>query len=656
MLYVDKPVYRQINRSNIEQVLKIDGIDCTESNVFATEVLLNTWLPQIVDYNPVLAPIFWDYVKLKGLKETIQACSTLADEFIRIADQGWLWGKNAEFAIQTLAVFGEYTDVLMHSIMYDYDNNCITRTREGFKHCLQILRYAKRFTWPDNDQLKRESIRKFIDLNHAHGARDLKCRTSFYYEFSKRIQEKMDSIFKGFTLHDMRESCFTSGASADSAPVLAGKLLAMSKHEGAYRGWIPWSKFNVPYTHRCEVVAVPKNYKTARIIAKEQAGNTFHAKAVQNAMRRCFKRNKVAIYYDDQEINREGARLGALRGKLATIDHSAASDSIPYSLAFAVTPVKVRQAIINCRSNYMHVFKNAHSWKLYPVFIWLTSGHPCTWDYESAFFLSAADSVRDIYIELTGDRDVEKSRVFGDDLEIDTKIFELYSDIMEYMDFTVNREKSFKGDYRESCGVEYLLELETSTQYFPRKPLTFVSGTSNRDKRRLAKFENCESFASIISLQHNLYTICPDACRYLELLILDHIPDMTYHVPGTDCADLWGHAIPKLVPYKKGISRADCPEAGLRELHYIVTSIPAYPDVSSKLFTELFGNNYLRDDLTGSLLEVYSYTEFLLNGSPELDAPSFRWINGRRYGLPENRQVSASDKFGSKACWVLRTE
>lgn len=655
MLYVELPIDGQI-KGSIEQVLKIDGIDCTDSNVFATEVLLNTWIMQIADYSKSLSPILWEFIKRKGLKKTIQACSQLADELIDLADAGWAWGVPATTELDIPDIFDEYTTVIVHRIIFDDDGQCAIRTRRGLKSCLQILRYPKRFTWADNKLLALESTRKFVDLNHAHGARDLKCRSSFYYDFANRIGEKMALIFKGFTLHDVREGCFTSGASADSEPALAEKLAAMAEHEGAYRGWIPWSKCSSePYSLMCTVVAVPKNYKTARIIAKEEAGNTFHAKAVQKAMRRCFKRNRIAIYYDDQEVNREGARLGALNGRLATIDHSSASDSIPRSLAAYVTPPDLYEAIVNCRSSRMKVKKPDRSSKVYPVNIWLTSGHPCTWDYESAFFLSAADAVRDIYIELTGDSDVEKSRVFGDDLEIDSKIFDLYMEIMEYMDFTVNHEKSFKGDYRESCGVEYLLDVETSTVYFPRKPLKFFKARNKREQRKVAKNKNCETIASLIALQHALYDLCPDASRYLSSMVLEHIPDMTYHVPGTDCADLWGYSLPRIVPYARGIDRELCPEAGLRELHYIVAARPAYPTKESELLAKKYGQEWLHDYLW-DLMEVYSYTEFLLNGSSEIDAPSYRWINGRRYGLPENRQLSASDKFGSEACWVLETE
>lgn len=361
MLYVELPIDGQI-KGSIEQVLRIDGIDCTNSNVFATEVLLNTWIMQIADYSNTLAPIIWDFIKQKGLVKTIQACSQLADKLISMADAGWDWGVPATTAPDIPDIFDAYTIVIVHRIVFGDNGECIIRTRRGLKNCLQILRYPKRFAWPDNKQLALNSTRKFVDLNHAHGARDLKCRTSFYYEFADRICEKMAQTFKGFTLHDVREGCFTSGASADSEPALAEKLAAMAEHEGAYRGWIPWSKCSAePYDLTCTVMAVPKNYKTARMIAKEEAGNTFHAKAVQKAMRRCFKRNRIAIYYDDQEINREGARLGALNGRLATIDHSSASDSIPRSLAAYVTPPDVYEAIINCRSSKMKVKKGRNS-------------------------------------------------------------------------------------------------------------------------------------------------------------------------------------------------------------------------------------------------------------------------------------------------------
>jgi hypothetical protein len=74
------------------------------------------------------------------------------------------------------------------------------------------------------------------------------------------------------------------------------------------------------------ITTVPKNAKTDRIIAIEPDMNMFVQKGIGQVIRQRLKRVKINL--DDQTLNQRLAREGSLSDDLATIDLSAASDTI----------------------------------------------------------------------------------------------------------------------------------------------------------------------------------------------------------------------------------------------------------------------------------------------------------------------------------------
>jgi len=96
------------------------------------------------------------------------------------------------------------------------------------------------------------------------------------------------------------------------------------------------------------ITTVPKNAKTERIIAIEPSMNGYVQHGIGRLIRLRLKR--VGVDLDDQRLNQTLARQGSIDGSLATIDLSAASDSVSLELVERLLPPDWVDAIKLSRS------------------------------------------------------------------------------------------------------------------------------------------------------------------------------------------------------------------------------------------------------------------------------------------------------------------
>ena len=97
------------------------------------------------------------------------------------------------------------------------------------------------------------------------------------------------------------------------------------------------------------ITTVPKSWKTDRIIAVEPDWNMFFQKGVGGLIRHRLQRVGL-LKPDAQETNRALARHGSQTGLLATLDLSAASDSISLALCEALLPEDWFRVLLDLRS------------------------------------------------------------------------------------------------------------------------------------------------------------------------------------------------------------------------------------------------------------------------------------------------------------------
>lgn len=235
------------------------------------------------------------------------------------------------------------------------------------------------------------------------------------------------------------------------------------------------------------------------------------------------------VNFQNQDINREWARLGSKDNSYATIDLSNASDSVSLRLAKRMFKgTKLLRYIITTRSDEFmlpdgtcHVFQ-----KLYP------SGAALCFPIELIIFLAVCElAVRRSTVPRTQD----EYRAFGDDIIIRPRFVGQLIDILAECGFTTNTSKSFIfGPFRESCGGEYYRGWDVSPLRISRKfrsidEFSCLESFDNRRKlaNELAKreYQTARTFVirDILSLseklmknkRRKLYPLFTDTDKYL---------------------------------------------------------------------------------------------------------------------------------------------
>jgi hypothetical protein len=198
--------------------------------------------------------------------------------------------------------------------------------------------------------------------------------------------------------------------------------------------------------HGNEVVTVPKNSKTDRVIAIEPAVNLWFQKSIGSMIRRRLKREGIDL--NSQERNQKLAYEGSTTYPhgLATVDFSSASDSISSELIREVVPPRWFSLLDVARSKIGNLDGSIFKWEKFS-----SMGNGFTFELESLIFYAAAMSVCE-HLQLP----THQISVFGDDVIIPVDAYQLFSSFCEFLGFTVNDQKSFSdGYFRESCGSHY---------------------------------------------------------------------------------------------------------------------------------------------------------------------------------------------------------
>lgn len=210
------------------------------------------------------------------------------------------------------------------------------------------------------------------------------------------------------------------------------------------------------------VFTVPKNSGIDRAAAKEPSLNMYLQKSIGTYIRGRLKR--VGIDLNDQSVNQKLAHRASIDGSLATLDLSAASDSISERIVFDLLPPRLFKLLYALRSPIAVMDGKMHIWSLFS-----TMGNGFTFELESLLFWSLSKATL-LHFRIDGELSI-----YGDDIIIPNSSFGHVVRTLNAVGFVVNESKSFDtGLFRESCGGHYYNGIDVKPFYI-RQPITDVT-------------------------------------------------------------------------------------------------------------------------------------------------------------------------------------
>lgn len=209
-----------------------------------------------------------------------------------------------------------------------------------------------------------------------------------------------------------------------------------------------------------KVTFVPKDATKDRTIAVEPRWNVYFQKGVGRYIRHRLK--NFGIDLDDQSRNQQLARIGSLKGTLATIDLKSASDTIATQLVHDIVSDDWYWLLNNLRSK---CYEEGDTAKQYHKFS--SMGNGFTFELESAIFFSLCWAI-------VGDKD--RVSVYGDDIVVPVEYVDEVVTVLRELGFETNGSKSYhSSEFRESCGCDYFMGEFVTPVYLKDNPYEIKS-------------------------------------------------------------------------------------------------------------------------------------------------------------------------------------
>lgn len=223
-----------------------------------------------------------------------------------------------------------------------------------------------------------------------------------------------------------------------------------------------------------KVITVAKDATTDRVIAIEPGINLWFQKAQGLMIKRRLLRVGIDLRY--QSRNQELARVGSLDRSHTTVDLSSASDTIAHSVVEELLPPLWYEQLDASRSKYGQLDRPLR-WEKFS-----SMGNGFTFQLQTLIFFAVAKCCAE-YLNADGE-----ISVYGDDIVLPTRVFPLFSEMIEFYGFLINRKKSHSDSYfRESCGAHYYLGRDVKPVFFKERIASLVAVFRAANKiRRLA--------------------------------------------------------------------------------------------------------------------------------------------------------------------------
>lgn len=629
-----------------------------EKNTLSYYILINTWVLLWKNFARHAWHRLLSQIVEQGLIPVINTCQEEAMRIIRDEDLGPV----AQILYSELK-FGEPV------IEPGLANDVIGIDEDAT--VLMLLRYPKRFSPSDNDIIQDKTLADFIAYENRT---KLLQRYSSYgrNEAVKWVRECIhemypwDEIIRDIDNLSPQDLLFSGGASLDARPNLGSKYMAIVR-DGNHSDFIlpifGQYTLNRYAAHKeastmSKVVAVPKSYKSSRIIAMERTYPIALGKSIEMIFRRYDQRYHTGINLDDQSINQYYAQLGSIEGTIATLDASHASDLISKSLFHDVFPLEYTRRVGKLLPQYVDIGKGRKP----QLQMASTSGHTLTFRHETIVYKAIAMAAINMAESLGIPIEHECAIAYGDDTLVSTEAYDIALYLFARLGLVINEDKSYAtGKYRESCGKDYIDGVDVTSIYYPRFPVlgTITDKGITLDKRTYrdeyrGKLDN--SVSMLIDLQKKLYPYTYDGARFVASVVQTAYPSVTASLAGTVCNDLWdvidsgkvyeptawklelyGDRFPrsrKFVPLGRAADQLSGNNQQVFGRYAKLDTVHCYP-------TEAYERNMDFDEESIAVYEYWKYTRFLRYG-PEYSDPLDELL-----GI-SSKPMSISEFFGKK--------
>lgn len=352
---------------------------------------------------------------------------------------------------------------------------------EGFKGVYQSEQYKSKYC---DESLTPADVRRKATIDKFRLAELTNCTTNQRIQlgdvdfgwvtsdrFQLKVKDLISTVLGPLTYPEIlfHGDGHTNGA---STRVKRSSLAAICKHTGKAHvsssclvHWLNYasnsllSQQDLAIQENSVFFTVPKKTDIDRGACKEPEINMLLQRSVGTHIRRRLRRAKEGINLNDQSINRDLAKH-AVRDGLATIDLSAASDSITRQLVIELLPFDWWSLLDDLRVHSTEIDGEIHELEMFS-----SMGNGFTFELESLIFWAIAKTVK-YFSGIKG-----KLSVYGDDIIVPCTIAPRLARLFSYYGFKVNSEKSFwAGEFRESCGGHYY-KLRDVTPFFLKEPI-----------------------------------------------------------------------------------------------------------------------------------------------------------------------------------------
>lgn len=303
-----------------------------------------------------------------------------------------------------------------------------------------------------------------------------------------KTEENMPSSFDSQALSDLKEvlSEWCSGAKASGLPNFGpgstadagadlGKKEEYLATDELLRNSLPelswmFTDHDVDLSQRCsKTIFVPKTSLSRRTISMEPAYLSFWQTCVESMLKDILKRScSHCCDLTKQSKSRQLALTASRTQEFATLDISAASDSISLALVEQAFPWEIVRRLIAVRSFYTSLPTKPEP-LIIPLKKYAPMGSRITFPLETLLFCAICEVAVRRTEKVLMAAPWPKYWVYGDDIIIRVEYVSEVINLLHIFGFSLSDQKCFrKGYFYEACGIFALNGVDVTTPCIPR--------------------------------------------------------------------------------------------------------------------------------------------------------------------------------------------